>query len=513
MMSAAGVAEPPLPNAALELGSREHAAGNADLVAGQSSPDSRPHGPSPYDDIDYSEAFRPQFHFTSGRNWINDPNGMVYDGEKYHLFFQHNPEGTGWGNMTWGHALSPDMVHWQQVPHALLPYDVDGRSGTIFSGTAVVDHNNSLGVQQGDIPTLCAFFTFAAQPKFHQAMAYSTDRGKTWTYWNEGRAVVDNQGFDPDERDPKVFWHDESQQWVMALWVQRKPGMVRFFTSDNLTEWTFASDLPRDWAYECMDLVFLPCDGHAQQTKAVLYDASFDYEVGTFDGRQFHTEAGPFVAGGGNFYAAQTFANQPQQRVIQIGWMRGGPNAADVYGVPFNQQMTFPCELTLHTTADGAKLRVWPIHELHSLAVAAHQGTNVTLREGDNLLADIERLDLVDLEIDFDPGTAKQLVFDLGRVVVRYDCDRQELRAPVVDDKGRSQETTTLTDLAPRNGSVKLRFLVDRLSVESFAFDGEQFYAGYYSPRDGDDDVSITTVGGQAKVHSFVLRELRSAWR
>ncbi len=131
----------------------------------------------------------------------------------------------------------------------------------------------------GDTRTLCAFFTFANKPKFYQAMAYSTDGGDAWTYWNEGRAVVPNQGFDKGERDPKVFWHEASQRWVMVLWVQRNPGRVRFFTSKNLTDWEFASDLMRDWAFECMDLVFLAVDGDRQQMKCMIYDASFDYEI------------------------------------------------------------------------------------------------------------------------------------------------------------------------------------------------------------------------------------------
>lgn len=227
-----------------------------------------------YPDIGYSEPLRPQFHFTSGKNWLNDPNGMVFDGGKYHLFFQHNPAAPVWGNMTWGHAVSPDRVHWKQLPHALLPYRVDGRVGTIFSGTAVVDHNNSLGVQKGAQKTLCAFFTFATEPKFYQAMAYSTDGGASWTYWNEGRAVVPNQGFDPGERDPKVFWHEPNKQWVMSLWVQSNPGRVRIFTSTNLTDWEFASDLMRDWAFECMDVLFYSTADGGE--RAVIYDASFD---------------------------------------------------------------------------------------------------------------------------------------------------------------------------------------------------------------------------------------------
>jgi sucrose-6-phosphate hydrolase SacC (GH32 family) len=127
-----------------------------------------------YPAVGYDQELRPQFHFSSLKGWINDPNGMVwYDGE-YHLFFQHNPKGIQWGNMTWGHALSDDRVHWRQLPHAILPYG----DGTIYSGTAVVDHNNSLGKQKGDVKTLVAFFTFAKQP-FYQAAAYSTDKGRT----------------------------------------------------------------------------------------------------------------------------------------------------------------------------------------------------------------------------------------------------------------------------------------------------------------------------------------------
>lgn len=465
-----------------------------------------------YDDIDYREPLRPQFHFSSGRNWVNDPNGMVFDGEKYHLFFQHNPKSTDWGNMTWGHATSPDMIHWTQVPHALLPYRVDGKSGTIFSGTAVVDHNNSLGVQKGEMPTLCAFFTFATEPKFYQAMAYSTDRGATWTYWKDGRPVVENQGFDSGERDPKVFWHEPTKQWVMFLWVQSNPGRVRIFTSKNLTDWGFASDMMRDWAFECVDVVDVLVDGNPKQRKTVVYDASFDYEVGHFDGKEFHTEAGPFVPGGGNFYAAQTFANAPDGRVVQIGWMRGGANAARVFGLPFNQQMAFPCELTLRTTPDGPRLNVWPIKEIESLVESTFNKSDVTLSQGENLLAGAGPLDLVDMEIDFDPGTAGEVRFDLGFASLRYDCKEQTLYVPSVGDDGTAGEVKAFEKLAPRDGSVQLRLLVDRMTVESFVFGGEQFHASYYSPLEDDKDVSITVDRGMAHVHSMSLRKLRSAW-
>jgi sucrose-6-phosphate hydrolase SacC (GH32 family) len=468
---------------------------------------------SGYPDVGYDQPLRPQFHFMSKKNWVNDPNGMVYDGKKYHLFFQHNPNGTSWGNMTWGHATSTDMVHWTQHDHALLPYRIDRRAGTIFSGTAVIDHNHSLGKQVGDTKTICAFFTFAAKPSFYQAMAYSTDGGDSFTYWDEGRAVVDNQGFDGGERDPKVFWHSESQQWVMALWVQKEPGRVRWFTSKNLVDWEFASDLMRDWAFECMDVVFLPVDGDKNNMKCLIYDASFDYEIGSFDGKTFHAESETLNIVRGNFYAAQTFNQAPHGRVVQIGWMRGGPNSAELFDVPHNQQMAFPCELSLRTTPQGVRLFCWPIKEMESLVKKTHVKTDVTLARGVNAIDGLGGLDLVDLTVEFSPGSASQIVFDLPRVSVRYDAKKQVLSHSGITKDGQPNDDTTIDSLAPRDGKVSLRLLVDRLTVEAYAFEGEKFAAHYIHPKHGPKSVSIHAEGGEATVHRLEIRELKSAWK
>ncbi len=459
--------------------------------------------------VGYEQALRPQFHFSSRRNWDNDPNGMVFDGQNYHLFFQHNPLGSGWGNMTWGHAVSSDMLHWRQLDHALLPYQVDGRVGTIFSGTAVVDHNNSLGVQVSSRKTLVAFFTYANNLPSYQAMAYSSDGGVTWQYYNYGRAVVPNQGFDDGERDPKVFWHEASQHWVMALWVHTNPGRVRFFTSTNLKDWTFASDLMRDWAFECMDVFFAPVDGDASQTKCVIADASFDYEIGSFDGSTFHTEAGPFQAGRGNFYAAQTFNQAPAGRTVQIGWMNGGPDSAATYGLPFNQQMSFPCDLTLRSTPGGVRLCSYPIPEISALAGATHVLNGQPLTTTNNLLAGMGNLDLVDLALDFSPGTATQIVIDLPRTTVRYDVASGVVSYTGTD--GNPDSAVTGAQL-PRNGHVTLRLLLDRLSLEAYAFGGESFGAHYISPSYGTTTPTLHAVGGQAYVYSLSVKSLASAW-
>ncbi|MBL9165589.1 MAG: glycoside hydrolase family 32 protein [Planctomycetaceae bacterium] len=460
----------------------------------------------------YNEPRRPQFHFTADKNWLNDPNGMVFDGQKYHLFFQHNPLAPVWGNMTWGHATSPDMVHWTQQDHALVPYRVDRQAGTIFSGTAVVDHHNSLGVQQGNQKTLCAFFTFAVRPKFYQAMAYSTDGGATWKYWNDGRPVVPNQGFDDGERDPKVFWHEPSGRWVMVLWVRQNPGKVRFFTSKNLADWDHASDFDRDWAFECMDLVFLPVDGDKNNMKAVIYDASFDYEVGTFDGRAFHAESGPHRAGGGNFYAAQSFNSMPDDRVVQIGWMRGGPNSAEKYGVTFNQQMSFPYELSLQRIGGNLKLCAQPIAEIKSLVDDTLVLQDAKIRDGESLLVGQEPFDLVDVEIEFAPGTAERLFFQLSGASLHYEASTHRLLQRGVDEQGNDVEVVVFDHLEPRHGLVKLRFLVDRLSVESFAFDGERFFAAYVAPHQADLAPKISALGGEAEVRKLEIHRLKSAW-
>ncbi|MEM9185100.1 MAG: glycoside hydrolase family 32 protein [Planctomycetota bacterium] len=465
-----------------------------------------------YPGVGYDQPNRPQFHFCSKKNWLNDPNGMVWDGEFYHLFFQHNPKATRWGNMTWGHAVSRDMIRWTQRDHALLPYQVDGRRGTIYSGTAVVDHNNSLGKQVGDTKTLCAFYTFASKPKFYQAMAYSTDGGETWTYWDEGRAVVPNQGFDNRERDPKVFWHEASGQWVMALWVQRKPGRVRFFTSQNLTDWRFASDLMRDWAFECMDVVFLPVDGDPANTKCVIYDASFDYEVGAFDGKVFRSETPALKHARSDFYAAQTFNQGPGGRVVQIGWMRGPRKLGGEIGVPHNQQMSFPCDLTLKSTPYGLRLFCYPIPEVASLVKTTHTLAGVTLTRDANALADLPELDLVDLDVTFRPGGAAEVVFDLPRVTLRYLTKEQKLVHTGLGDKGRQRELTCLGNLAPRDGLVTLRLLIDRLSLEAYAFGGEAFSAHYIHPRQPAEQPCLRAIGGQAELVELTVRELGAAW-
>ncbi len=447
-----------------------------------------------YVDVGYDQTYRPQFHFTSLKNWLNDPNGMVFLDGEYHLFFQHNPVANRWGNMTWGHAVSKDMVHWKQLPHAILPYD----DGTIFSGTAVVDHNNSLGVQEGDTKTIAAAFTFARQP-FYQALAYSTDRGRTFQLWNEGKPIVPNQGYDPGERDPKIFWHKASQKWVMVLWVkQAKPGRVLFFNSDDLTNWKEVSQFDRDWVYECMDLIQLPIDGDPSNKMWVLYDASFEYEIGEFDGEEFVTDKivhrGDY---GPNFYAAQTFNDSPDDRCVIFGWMRGENTPFRREEMPFHQQMSFPQTMQLRSTPEGVRLFRWPVAEIESLYQATLSLENTDGKAANERLKDFST-ELVDFSIAFEADKDTELTIDLRGQKITFQ-----------DDSATYQDRKVPAPV--QNGVVTLRVLVDRASIELFTAEG-QYVATFNADIDpGNTKVEIEAASS-IKIRSLDVHRLTSAW-
>jgi len=455
-----------------------------------------------YSEMDYDQVHRPLLHFTSKKHWINDPNGMMYYNGEYHMFFQHNPKGNGWGNMTWGHAVSTDMMRWKQINHAILPYG----GGTIFSGTGFVDHNNTLKKQAGDTKTLVACFTLARKP-FYQAMAYSTDKGRTFELLNEGSAVVPNQGFDPGERDPKVFWHEASKKWVMILWIKRgNPGIVRFFNSDDLVNWKKVSDFERRWVYECMDLVPLPVRdasgkklGGTENDKWLIYDASFDYEVGTFDGKEFKTEGATRLGDlGRNYYAAQTFNNSPDGRIVIIGWMRGSDfNRA---GMPFNQQMSVPAEMTLRKIGEETKLFRWPVKEIANLYTKTHEITAQTLEEGANPLEKI-KAQAFDMTLEFDPGEVKELKINLRDAHLSYDAHRKALRGAGTDLPIR------LVDRL-----VKLRVLIDRGSVEVFVNEGEYVATTYVLHKPDNRNLSLDAVGGTVDIKKLTVSEIKGFW-
>ena len=331
----------------------------------------------------YQETYRPQFHFTAKTGWLNDPNGLVYYDGEYHLFFQHNPFGLTSGHLTWGHAVSRDLTHWTQIENAITPDE----HGPIWSGSAAVDWNNTTGLAQGAETTLVAIYTAAGdtspeskgQP-FTQRLIYSVNRGRTWTKYAGNPVLNQLRG---GNRDPKIVWHGPTKRWIMALYLDRED--YGLFASPDLKTWTQFQTLTVPGASECPDFFAMPVAGETNVRRWVFTGANGHYIVGEFDGAKFTPEAGPFPADyGTNYYAVQTFSDIPAKdgRRIQIAWMNGGAYPQ----MPFNQQMSTPCELTLHRTPEGLRLSRWPAREIAALHGRPQTWRNLTLKPGANPL-------------------------------------------------------------------------------------------------------------------------------
>ncbi len=272
----------------------------------------------PDKDALYREPRRPQFHFTSRRGWLNDPNGLVYTNGEWHLFYQHNPFGVRWGNMHWGHAVSNDLLHWRELGIAIYPQQFKDWA---YSGCAVMDHANTSGFGTPDNPPMVVLYTSTGRG---ECLAYSLDHGRTLTEF-AGNPVLTHA---EDGRDPKLLWHAPTRQWVMAVYdiLDRVPGVrgngrrtIAFHTSPDLKTWTYRSRI--EGYHECPDLFELPVEGgSAGQTRWVLYGADAEYQTGDFDGATFTPDGPKRKVWHGRFYAAQSFDNAPDGRRVQIGW-------------------------------------------------------------------------------------------------------------------------------------------------------------------------------------------------
>ncbi len=448
----------------------------------------------------YNEKYRPQFHFTPRKGWTNDPNGLVFYQGEYHLFFQHNPFDTKWGNMTWGHAISSDMVHWTQLANALEPDPL----GTMFSGSAVVDWNNTAGFQTGTEKTIILIYTAAGgtspeskgQP-FTQCIAYSNDRGRTFTKYSGNPVLPNIKG---ENRDPKVVWHAPTRQWIMALFLDGNT--YGFLTSPDLKKWTMLHHITVPKVAECPDFFEMPVENEPGISKWVWTGANANYLVGSFDGKRFSPEVMTQpLSYGANYYAAQTFSDLANQRRVQMSWMSGG-----IYpGMPFNQQMSCPYEFKLRKYQYGSyRIFALPIKEIETLRGTPHSWNNLELKPDDNPLAQLTG-DLWDISAEIELGTAKEVGFKLRGHTVAY----------TVKDKP-SENTLRSANLSaamlPKDGKIKLRILLDRTSVETFGNDGEIVIPTCFLPAEDDQRLELFATGGNAKIISLNVYPMRSAW-
>ena len=442
----------------------------------------------------YKEKYRPQFHFSSRRGWNNDPNGLVYHQGEYHLFYQHNPYGWRWGNMHWGHAVSPDLVHWKELGDALYPDDL----GTIYSGSAVVDEHNTAGFQTGDEKVIVCIYTSAGShaPKpvpFTQSIAYSNDRGRTWTKYESNPVLGHIVG---SNRDPKVIWHAPSHQWIMALFLDRHDYVL--FASPDLKAWSRLCDIEVPEGRECPDFFELPVDTDPKNARWVFWGANGSYVLGTFDGKTFTKETGVLHSyAGGNAYAAQTWSDVPGEddRRIQISWLR-----RDMPGMPFNQMMAFPVELTLRTTEDGIRLFSLPVREIETIHEERHAWQDLVLEPGINPLSEITG-ELFDIRAEFQVGDTSGFGFNLRGVPVVYDAE-----------DGRLSCQGQAAPLKPLDGRIRLQILVDRTSIEVFGNDGRFYLPTGVLLDENDRSLAIFSEGGATKVSALEIYKLESTW-
>ena len=437
----------------------------------------------------YKEANRPQFHFTTRRGWKNDPNGLVfYDGE-YHLFYQHNPYEREWGNMHWGHAVSRDLIHWEELSLALYP----DRLGTMFSGSAVIDYENTSGFGKGNIPPMVAIFTADNSDRQIQCIAYSLDKGRTWTKY-EGNPVIDSKEKwnSKDTRDPKVFWYQPGKHWVMAL--NERDGHS-IYTSLNLKDWKYESHTTGFW--ECPELFELPVDSNPANTKWVMYGASGTYMIGSFDGRKFTPEHGKYYYTTGSIYAAQTFTNIPASdgRRIQIGWGR-----IQHPGMPFNSLMLLPTVLTLKTTSEGIRMFSEPAKEVDVLQEQGQKWSLLTARQANDLLVQYNGKDYLRIKTTFKLSHATSAGLYLnGQELINYDMNHNQINHVFYSPDDRTSMEITAD------------IFIDKTSVEVFVNNGAYSYSMERRARENNTE-GFRFRGNNIEIRNLEVYPLKSIW-
>lgn len=470
----------------------------------------------------YREPYRPQFHFSPKVNWTNDPNGLVYFNETYHLFFQHNPFGDVWGHMSWGHATSTDLIHWKELPVA-IPESGDVM---VFTGSTVADQTNSSGFCLNGKPCLVAVYTghtfkTAAKPGVQtQDLAYSNDAGLTWTKF-PGNPVLDLHL--PEFRDPKVFWSKSAKRWIMGVSLP-DDHKVRFYGSPNLKTWTQLSEFGPEGAvsgqWECPELFELPVDGNPARTKWVLKiglnpgglqgGSGEQYFVGDFDGTRF-VNGNPkalrlWTDYGKDCYCALTFNNlPPAQKQVMIGWMNNWQYADKIPTKPWRGQMTAPRALALKTYPEGVRLIQQPVDGLRQL-----RGQHYTYPRFKDIHAQV-----LELDATVDLGQATEVGWKiLGGAIVGYDAKSGQ----VFIDRTQAGNTAFSPKFAGRvsaplkaGKSIRFHILTDQSSIELFAADGQIAMTDIVFPNPAANQVEFYSTGKPGNITADAWA-LQSIW-
>jgi len=442
----------------------------------------------------YKEALRPQYHFSSRRGWLNDPNGLVWKDGLWHLFYQHNPYNHGWDNMTWGHATSPDLFHWTERPPGLFP----DAEGVMFSGSAVVAPKSRNGLPaKGDSSIVLAYTAFgniSYVPGMQavQSIAHSDDNGKTYVKF-KGNPVVGHAR--ADNRDPKLQWHEATRRWIMNLYYDGNDYGI--YTSPDLVKWDKASDykIPRE--SECPDMFELPVNGDAKDTRWVVWGANGFYMLGSFDGKEFKAESGPHRHYFGAAYAGQSYDNAPGKRRVHIGWMRD--TGAGLQGMPFNLQMTLPMDFTLKKTAEGIRMWAEPSEEVAKLRESTKEWKDLTFKEGDeDPLAGLTGGQF-EIEAVID---ANSQASGMGFRIFN--------NSEAIWKKDGQSFTGADGAQAPVDGKIHVKVFVDTVTMEVFV--NGTYVSRYLRQTPGTKPARIVATDGPVKFESLKVHTLKSVW-
>ena len=474
------------------------------------------------------EKFRPTYHFSPLYGWMNDPNGMVYKDGEYHLFYQYNPYGSKWGNMSWGHAISQDLVNWKHLPVAIAPDAL----GTIFSGSAVVDFDNTAGFGAGAI---IAIYTQNSDRQV-QSIAYSTDNGRTFTKY-ENNPVLTSEA--RDFRDPKVFWYESTKRWIMVLAVGQE---MQIFSSPNLKDWIFESRFgegqgAHGGVWECPDLFELPVEGTNDKKWVLLCNlnpggpfggSATQYFVGSFNGKEFVNESPSktkWMDWGKDHYATVTWSDAPNNRRIAIAWMSNWQYANDVPTSQYRSPNSVPRDLSLFTVDGETYLQSAPSPELLALRDASKKrsfkvnGTR-TIKEmipGNDGAYEIEltienqRADVIGFRLYNDKGEEVDMQYDMKEK--KFSMDRRKS-----GEVSFNENFPMLTWTAIEQGrneeqggkeALKLRLFVDKSSVEAFGDGGRFVMTNQVFPSEPYNHIDFYSKGGAYKVDSFVVYKLK----
>ncbi|MDP3914701.1 MAG: glycoside hydrolase family 32 protein [Bacteroidota bacterium] len=491
--------------------------------------------------IYYTEQYRPQFHFTPEANWMNDPNGMVYYEGEYHLFYQYYPDSTVWGPMHWGHAISKDLVHWEHLPVAIYPDSL----GWIFSGSAVADLKNTSGLGTAENPPLVAIYTYhnvmleksGSKTPQSQALAFSTDKGRTWTKY-ANNPVLESPGI-PDFRDPKVFWHNETGKWVMILAVQDR---VHLYSSPNLISWKFESEFGKGigahgGVWECPDLFPLKVEGSDVSKWVMLVNinpggpnggSANQYFTGEFDGKKFTPDETneKWVDWGRDNYAGVTWSNVPETdgRRLFIGWMSNWQYANVVPTTVWRSATTIPRELSLINQDNSYLLVSKPVKEMEVL----RGGTTPVYLSAQNISGEKEMsLDSITLsqsELIFDFNLENSSADSLGivlennlqeKLVIGYSAKQKQFFV----DRRAAGPSTFSKEFAgisktpyTAGGHLQLRIFVDVASTELFVDGGKLVMTDIVFPSENFTKLKVFSKGGDLLLGKAEFHSLKRIW-